>query len=349
MNVWVLRAGKIGEREDWCFTNGYAGGGFNDVDDLSRCSTRDDIKSVYRRCRPADSDGRVNTNSAQLWGLRNGVKVGDLVVLPLKGGAKKVAIGRCTSGYEYLVSESPSQRHIVRINWERTDIPRSAIKQDLLFSLGGASSFFSPKRNDAVWRVEKLLTTGVDPGSRAASGTPAVNSVLEDDDEIGVDGIDVVEAARDVIRAFIMENFKGHKLSELTAAILEAKGLTCVVSPPGPDKGIDILAGSGPLGLDEPRIVVQCKSEVGQVGSEVVQKLLGVIGGVTGAQQGLLVAFGGINGPAKQLLTNQQFRVKVWDTDELIDNLLQVFDRINPEIRSEIPLQQVWTLASASE
>ena len=80
-----------------------------------------------------------------------------------------------------------------------------------------------------------------------------------------------------------------------------------------------------------------------------MQKLLGVIGGVTGAQQGLLVAFGGINGPARQLLTNQQFRVKVWDTDELIDNLLAVFDRINPEIRSEIPLQQVWTLSSGSE
>ena len=122
-----------------------------------------------------------------------------------------------------------------------------------------------------------------------------------------------------------------------------------MISPPGPDKGIDILAGSGPLGLDAPRIVVQCKSEVGAVSSEVVQKLLGVIQGVNDAQQGLLVAFGGINGPARQLLTNQQYRVKVWDTDELIDNLLAVYDRINPEIRSEIPLQQVWTLASASE
>jgi restriction system protein len=95
--------------------------------------------------------------------------------------------------------------------------------------------------------------------------------------------------------------------------------------------------------------VVQCKSEVGQVGSEVVQKLLGVIGGVTGAQQGLLVAFGGINGPAKQLLTNQQFRVKVWDTDELIDNLLSVFDRIDEDIASEIPLQRVWTLSNGVE
>jgi restriction system protein len=348
MDAWVLRAGKNGEREEWCLSNGFAGGGFTEIDDLSGCSSRDDIKAIYRRCRPLDSDGRVNTNSAQLWGMRNGVKVNDLIVLPLKGGVKKVAIGKCVGLYTYLAEESPSQRHVVKVKWERTDIPRSAIKQDLLYILGGALSFFNPKRNDASWRIEKLLATGVDPGSRAASNTD-MNQSSTEVDEIEAEGIDVFEAARDVIRAFIMENFKGHKLAELTSAILEARGLTCVISPPGPDKGIDILAGSGPLGLDEPRIVVQCKSEVGAVSSEVVQKLLGVIGGVTGAQQGLLVAFGGINGPARQLLTNQQFRVKVWDTDELIDNLLAVFDRINPEIRSEIPLQQVWTLSSGSE
>jgi restriction system protein len=85
------------------------------------------------------------------------------------------------------------------------------------------------------------------------------------------------------------------------------------------------------------------------VGSDVVQKLLGVIGGVTGAQQGLLVAFGGINGLAKQLLNNQQFRVKVWDSDELVENLLEVFLELDPEVASEIPLQRVWTLSVSQE
>jgi restriction system protein len=196
--------------------------------------------------------------------------------------------------------------------------------------------------------MEQLMLTGVDPGSRAPDSLDA-DKHEPLGEELEAEGIDVVEAARDVIREFTMEKFKGHKLAELVAAILEAKGLTCVVSPPGPDKGIDILAGSGPLGLDEPRLVVQCKSESGPVGSDVVQKLLGVVGGVTGAQQGLLVAFGGINGPAKQLLNNQQFRVKVWDADDLIDNLIEVFSELEPEISNEIPLTQVWTLSTSPE
>jgi restriction system protein len=63
----------------------------------------------------------------------------------------------------------------------------------------------------------------------------------------------------------------------------------------------------------------------------------------------LLVAFGGINGPAKQLLNNQQFRVKVWDSDELVENLLEVFIELDPDIASEIPLQRVWTLSVSQE
>lgn len=348
MDAWVIRAGRYGERNEWCLANGYAGGGFNEIEDLTACQSRDDVKEIYRRCRPGDKLGRVNTNSAQLWILRNAVKVGDLVVLPLKSGTRKVALGRCTGTYTYLKDQPESQRHVLRVKWERVDLPRGAINQDLLYILGGALSFFGAKRRDAAARLEQLMLTGVDPGSRATSGVE-MNEDEPLSEELEAEGIDVAEAARDVIREFIMEKFKGHKLAELVAAILEAKGLTCVVSPPGPDKGIDILAGSGPLGLDEPRLVVQCKSESGPVGSDVVQKLLGVIGGVTGAQQGLLVAFGGINGPAKQLLNNQQFRVKVWDSDELVENLLEVFVELDPDITSEIPLQRVWTLSVSQE
>ena len=348
MNAWVIRAGKFGERDEWCLANGFAGGGFTEIEDLSACKTRDDVKEIYRRCRPGDKVGRVNTNSAQLWILRDAVKVGDLVALPLKSGSKKVALGRCTGPYTYLSDEPESQRHVLRVKWERVDLPRGAINQDLLYILGGALSFFGARKRDAARRIEQLMLTGVDPGSRATASIEA-GKHEPPGEELEAEGIDVVEAARDVIREFTMEKFKGHKLAELVAAILEAKGLTCVVSPPGPDKGIDILAGSGPLGLDEPRLVVQCKSESGPVGSDVVQKLLGVVGGVTGAQQGLLVAFGGINGPAKQLLNNQQFRVKVWDADDLIDNLIEVFAELEPEVTSEIPLQQVWTLSTSPE
>ena len=64
-------------------------------------------------------------------------------------------------------------------------------------------------------------------------------------------------------------NFAGHHLARLIEAILKAQGYVTRKSEPGKDGGIDILAGSGPLGFNEPtylctnKIVVftdRCKS-----------------------------------------------------------------------------------------
>ena len=41
----------------------------------------------------------------------------------------------------------------------------------------------------------------------------------------------------------------GHGLATLVNAILEAQGDTTHQSPEGPDKGVDIVAGRGPMGF----------------------------------------------------------------------------------------------------
>ena len=74
-------------------------------------------------------------------------------------------------------------------------------------------------------------------------------------------------------------------LREGLTAILTAEGFQCQQAPPGPDGGIDITAGRGPLGLDSPRLLVQVKSGA-QIGSPVVTQLHGVMT-THGAEQGL--------------------------------------------------------------
>lgn len=51
-----------------------------------------------------------------------------------------------------------------------------------------------------------------------------------------------------------------------------ALGFSCV-SPAGPDGEVDILAGSGPLGLDSPTLIVEVKSESTAVDVKVVRGL----------------------------------------------------------------------------
>lgn len=126
-------------------------------------------------------------------------------------------------------------------------------------------------------------------------------------------------------------------------ALLEADGYVCTQAPPGPDGGIDISAGRGPLGLDSPRLLAQVKSG-GQVGAPIVTQLHGVMS-THGAEQGLLVAWGGLSKPARDALKNHQMRVRVWEASDVVDALLRNYERLPGDIRSRLPLKRVWMLA----
>src|SRR5688572_8378330 len=118
---------------------------------------------------------------------------------------------------------------------------------------------------------------------------------------------DFAQAATDQIMARIQEDFAGHDLAGLVAAVLGIEGFQCLVSPPGPDGGVDISAGRGPLGLDSPRLLVQVKSG-GQTGAPVVSQLQGVMT-TYGADQGLLVTWAGLTRAARDTLRHQHLRV----------------------------------------
>ncbi len=344
VTAWMVRGGSAGERESWALEFKVSGGGFREVGDLTKCSSRDEVLEVVQAALPGKPLPANRNFAAQLWALRGRIQVGDIVVMPLKT-SKQIAIGKCATGYRYLDNDDTDKRHAIGVDWIRTDIPRSEIKQDLLFSLGAFMTVCRLDRNDAERRLTKILDGGADPGAEIPTlgGTTQVEAT--DDEVESVELVDIATVALDAIRIRVIETFQSHQLSELTAAILRARGLTCVVSPPGPDKGIDIVAGAGPLGLNAPRIVVQCKSGHAPVDTTVIQRLQGAMSTI-GADQALLVAFGGVNKPAADLLTNQQFKVKVWDADTVVEELLKEYPRLDPVIQELIPLRTIWTLAN---
>jgi restriction system protein len=70
---------------------------------------------------------------------------------------------------------------------------------------------------------------------------------------------EATEAAFADIRAHV-EAMSPYDFQDLVAALLETMEYRVLwVAPPGPDRGVDILAGSDPLGVKEPRIKVQVK------------------------------------------------------------------------------------------
>lgn len=163
MAAWLIRAGSAAEREDWCLEHGYAGGGWWEVGDLADATSRQAVRARVLEAFPHHSDGFRGTHTGQLHALRNRIAVDDLVVLPRKS-RQLLAIGRVTHGYQYLGHEPNLQRrHTVGVGWERIDVPREAIGQDLLRTLNSNLTVCEVSRNDGAWRIAQVLETGQDP------------------------------------------------------------------------------------------------------------------------------------------------------------------------------------------
>ena len=340
--AWTVRSGKHGERDSWCIENGLAGGGWYEIPDLTPITTRDQLVNLASSIWSMEKPGAIPNYVGQLWALRERIQVGDVIVLPLKT-TSQLAFGRVTDGY-YYVNDDPdlAKRHRLQVNWVRTDVPRTAIKQDLLFSLGSALTVFQTTKNDGAWRLEQVLETGIDPGARTGALPPATNAVSDDSsDGDSISYADLEDFALTRIQTLIQEAFSGHDLTRLIAAILTADGFICERKAPGPDGGVDILAGTGALCLDSPRLVVQVKSDASPIGDPVVQTLQGAMTRFN-AEQALLVAWGGVNKYAEKFLETTKFTIRVWDSTAVMNALFRTYTRLPEDLRAEIPLKQVW-------
>ena len=92
-------------------------------------------------------------------------------------------------------------------------------------------------------------------------------------------------------------------------------------------------------------MLVQVKSG-DQIGAPVVTQLHGVMT-THGADQGLLVAWGGLTKPARDALRTHQLRVRVWEASDVVDAVLRSYESLSEEIRSTLSLKRVWMLTDA--
>jgi restriction system protein len=342
--AWLVRSGSTGAFDDWALHNNEVVIGF-EVGDVSQCKSRDDVVALYTQALPAANPKAILNWAAQVWAFAGRIQEGDLVVLPLKGKGE-IAIGRMAGPYKYVADAPEGRKHARAVTWLRTDVLRANLEQDLLYSLGAFMTVCEITRNAAASRLANAASTGVDPGVTAAA-LKATGEVASDG-AIGNQPTDLIETARDVITTRVHSAFQGHDMEHLVAAILEADGYKCHTHGAGTDQGIDIVAGRGPLGLDAPRLLVQVKSSKEAVGSEVVQQLSGNIANHLGAEQGLLVAWGGLTKQARAVAQGQRFRIRVWTANDLIDSLLRVYPQLPDDLKQRLPLAQVWVLVDGA-
>ena len=343
--VYLTRAGKDGGDEAQWLEEGLAFIGFTDVPSLEAARDYDDVYKIVAPSYPGAKPRAQGNLAGQLWAFAIAMKEGDLVVLPRKQTAQ-FAIGRVVGPYRFALIAGRA-RHSRKVEWLKTDIPRTAFEQDLLLSFGAYMTVCNIARNDAVRRVQAVLETGEDPGHAAAPPASRPMGIVDTPIQPSEVSIDLPQQAHDQIVKHIQGKFTGHELSRLVEAVLVAEGWYTKLSPPGPDGGVDILAGRGSLGLDSPRLCVQVKSQNSPADVTVYRTLQGSMQTFK-AEQGLLVCWGGFNRVVHAESRQGHFTVRLWDASDLVQAIYRTYDRLPAEIQAELPLTKVWTLVVES-
>jgi restriction system protein len=330
MAVWMIRAGRNGEWEELAFEKNVAVIGWEKIPDLQNVESKEEL---LRLCKEAYSDApemRLRMSAAQLWIFRSQIQTNDFILLPLKT-QRAIAIGRASGPYQYRKDLGEPVYHTRSVRWLRRDIPRTNFDQDLLHSLGALLTVCQIQRPNVEQRLEALLgeTQPVIPPEPPAE-------------------LDVEQVAEDQIVAFIQKQFSRHEFARLIDGILRAEGYQTRLSPPGPDGGVDILAGLGPFGFDAPRLCVQVKSSLAPLDVNVLRELQGTMQ-THQAEHGLLVAWGGFKSSVLREARVNFFKVRLWDSGAVLDALLRNYHELPEDLQTELPLKQIWALVQESE
>ena len=330
MAVWVVRGGIY---EEEALENSVLTIGYGITSNLTDMQTRNEVRRLVQLDLGSENNDQIGQITGQIWSFKNLIKKEDLIVMPRKG-QPTFAIGRMAGEYNYL-PDRLEQRHSRLIQWINKEAPKSSLDQDLTKILNYRKTV-TPVKDDRAEERLLAIAEGIKP-------EPVSESSSEDDENVDLT-VNLEEDANNRIRDYIEKNYHGHEFTRLVAAVLQAQGYAVEVAPPGPDGGVDIVAGSGPMGFDPPRICVQVKSGIQTANVSVLRQLEGIIKNF-GADYGLLVSWGGFTGEARsEARKGSFFNVRLWDSEAFLNALFDNYDRLPAGLKAELPLKQVWIL-----
>lgn len=345
MSLWLARAGKYGEHEKkFLEENRIYLTWWGLAHDLTSLGEQKELRALYEETYPDASKHKISNNVGQIWRFCKKIHPGDWIIVPSKQRSS-IHVAKVKGEYVFDPDGKDPYYHYRDVEWIAQDVPRSNFDQDLLYSFGAIMTICQIHRNDAEPRVHEMAAN-----DWKSSGTGS--AIAKRGDEEGAEeneGLnDLEEAARDQLTKLIIARFKGHGMAGLVDAVLRAQGYTTYVSPEGPDKGVDLLAAPEPIGFGQPRVCVQVKSGDSPLDRPTLDQLIGVMQNVQ-ADHGLLVSWGGFKSSVDREKATQFFRVRLWDQGNIIDQVLANYEKLDEEIKTQLPLKRIWVVNESIE
>lgn len=294
--------------------------GWADMGDLSKIEpTREAFKEKYVLTYPNAKKGNIANGAGMLYRFCLETQIGDYVVFPSKSN-REINIGVINGEYFY----DPSQREYVqtrKVKWLK-HLPRTSFSQGALYEIGSAMSYFSVKN----YAYELLAALDKD--------FKKIPPDIEDE-SVAATADEIIESTKDFILKELSRQLKGYDLEEFVADLLRAMGYRTTLSPQGGDSGIDITAYKDEL---PPRILVQVKSQDGDIRETTIQSLKGAM---REGDYGLFVTLSNYTKNAQKYLESTPI-IRGINGTELVDLILKYYEDLNEKYRKMIPLKRVF-------
>ncbi len=163
-------------------------------------------------------------------------------------------------------------------------------------------------------------------------------------DEAAASFEEAEEAAAADIREYL-SRMPPYEFQNLVAALLKAMGYHVLwVAPPGPDRGIDLIAHNDPLGTSSPRIKVQVKRQADtKIGRDGISSFVGTLGA---HDVGIYVSAGGFTTDAEREARSQEQRqLTLIDLGRLVELWIEHSPKLDDADRQRLPLKPIYFLS----
>ena len=67
------------------------------------------------------------------------------------------------------------------------------------------------------------------------------------------------------------------------------------------------------------------------------------------AQEGLFVSWGGFKNSVYKQASTLFFKIRLWSQKELFEQLFANYDKLDDDLKAELPLKRIWTVAAQEE
>lgn len=295
--------------------------GWKEMGDLSKIEpNRESFKSKYSATYTEASKNSIANCVGTLIRFSLEMQIGDYVVFPSKTN-REINIGQITSDYFFDEDE-----HIYaqkrRVKWLR-HLPRAAFTQGALYEVGAFISVF------LIRNYAEEFISAIDKKFKPKLVEEQI------DETVLHTAADILENTRDYILRELNRVYKGYDLELFVADLLNAMGYIPKVSKHGGDHGIDIVVYKDEL---PPRILVQVKSQYGDITESLVSAFAGSLGQ---GDYGLFVTLSNFKPNAKKYLNNHP-NIKGINGTELVELVLKYYDKLSEETKVRIPLKMVY-------